>query len=1170
MKFFLSLFCCLAAGMLVAAEAQPLLTFSAEQPKLEFHKPQEKEQGGSYTDLPDGRKGVRIDWNNAKSWYTEFIAVKRMPLPVFDVAEIFVDVYLPEGAPLKSFSIRLRDKQGEIHQFSQKLAPELSGWQRLKFTVDATQESKSCWGGGKNANKRLDFPASFIGFAADFNHKTGNGWMGLDAVLVNVVSAPVEPDTVTLLAFSAEQPKFSFHKPEEKEQSNTYTDLPDGRKGVRVDWNNAKSWYTEFAVGKSMRLPQFDVAEISVDVYLPAGAPLKGFNLRLRDTHGEFHQFNQKLAPELVGWQRLNFTIDVAQESKSTWGGGKNANKKLDFPLSISGFAADFNHKTGNGWIGMDTVTVKVVSAPAEIRLATGSGSPIAIVKPGEEDKLAIEIENHRPSVIHMPVDYKITDALGNPIAQKSETLEIGSRKVGRIALPAPTAYGVYYVTLNYRETPDSPVVTQAMQYGYMSPAGPTVEKSEGFIFGICTHLRGKPEEDQRREAMAAAWCGAKVARDDISFGRVMPTPESWNFDQYEVFRVMLEKQGVELAPILQFPPQWTKPEGWKSIRERGRGHFPPMDKPWREFCTRIAQELRGKVRYIEIWNEPDHPGFADFYGDEYVRLLNSAYESIKAVAPEMQVQTGGVSGLVSQEQKDLFQQTIKEGKYDIPAFHGHGSLGGYRPQVRALREMFKGSWYANETALSAMNIGEIPQAVALFQKFLYSWANGAMGYNWYDLRNDGTDPKNNEHNFGMITYDFQPKAIYVVYNMLANAYRGGEFIAPLSLPGTLEGYLFRAADGALLLACWDNDGSFGGRTVALSGISGKVTQIDLFGNEKELNVRNGQVVLQTAGLPVTLRFDGMKKAPEVKGELIALENSILITNGEKKEFTLLLSNPTNRALTFETKLNCPDKVTGSLEHDKVTVAPGKTEKLTGSLLSAPGFLSLEKSPAQITVTASANGLWEGELKFPVRNAVVLPPEGYTTQPNFILDNATQVTTLVVNAPDTAHLFWSGVEDLSGEIWLGRDGDTLLVKAEITDDVHCQPNTGAMTWAGDNIQMAMLLPGQSALWEIGLTHLADGKSEAFVWLAPAGFDAAGTAARIELKTGRDEARKLTTYEARIPFQAIGMTDAIGKRGFRFNLIVNDNDGERRESYIGIAPGIAETKTPQFYPSVRFR
>ncbi len=956
------------------------------------------------------------------------------------------------------------------------------------------------------------------------------------------------PGAETLVDFAVEQPGTELHQPEKKEQRTSYTQLPGGRTGLRCDWDNAKAGHTEFLIRKSMRLPEFDQAMVTVELYLPEPAPIRRFCLRLRDRDGEIHQLPHTIEPGAAGWRKLQFAIDPAKATES-WGGGKKANHKIDFPVSFIGFAADFNRKTGKGFLGIGKVELTVTDAPPLVTLRTGSGTPIHVLKPGEEKELAFEVINRRPEAIQI----------------ESLILQPGERKV--LPLPPPRKYGIYYPTLEYREAGKAPVVRK-FSYAYMPPAGPTPGRQEGFLFGVCTHLRGKPAADQERESMAAAWCGAKVARDDISWGRTMPTPDAWNFQQYEDFRLILEKEGIELAPILQYPPSWSKAADWVPIRNRGP--FRPDYSHWANFVGRMTKELRGKVRFIEIWNEPDHPGFADFSNEEYIQLLNIGHGEIKKAAPEVKVLTGGVSGLISREQQKFFKMIIDEGKYDIPAFHGHGSLGGYRYQVKKLREYYSGPWYANETALSAIHIGEEAQAVALFQKFLYSWANGAMGYNWYDLRNDGTDPGNNEHNFGLITHDFQPKAAYPVYNMLANTYKGGAFVDKAELGPSQEGYFFRDRKGALLLAGWSNDGSGNGRALLLSGVSGAVSRIDLFGNETQLRPESGFLVLESGNLPYTIRFAHMRELPRFAGELAGLADSLLLTAGERKSFRLTLKNPTGKPLPYRLNLRCPAGLSGGFAKESITVPAGKSVEAEFELAAAPNFLSSDRNPAVATVEVTAGSLWKGTLDCPIRNAVILPDGDFAKEPTFVLDNISQVIPFVTNAPDTAHLFWKGPQDLSAKIRLCRQGDNLLLRAEVTDDVHHQPNTGAMTWAGDNIQMALQLPGQSALWEIGLTLLADHRPEVHVWMAPDKFDPVQTAKAIQLEARRDETKKLTFYEAKIPFAAIGLTQQIGKRGFRFNLIVNDNDGQVRESCIGVAPGIAESKTPQLYPMVHFR
>ena len=51
----------------------------------------------------------------------------------------------------------------------------------------------------------------------------------------------------------------------------------------------------------------------------------------------------------------------------------------------------------------------------------------------------------------------------------------------------------------------------------------------------------------------------------------------------------------------------------------------------------------------------------------------------------------------------------------------------------------------------------------------------------------------------------------------------------------------------------------------------------------------------------------------------------------------------------------------------------------------------------------------------------------------------------------------------------------------------------------------------------------------------------------------------------IPFAAIGLTPELRAKGIRFNLLVNDNDGEIRESYLAVTPGLGTEKQVRFYP-----
>lgn len=715
-----------------------------------------------------------------------------------------------------------------------------------------------------------------------------------------------------------------------------------------------------------------------------------------------------------------------------------------------------------------------------------------------------------------------------------------------------------------------------------MRPSGPTEGRAEGFIFGICAHPQRSSAREQELEAMAAAWMGAKAVRTDVDWQRMQPRADRWDFTSFDRTVEIFERAHLELQPIYAYSPEWATAADWKPHFEGRRGRPRPDYEHWRTFVRTFAERYKGRVHYVEVWNEPDLPSFANFSEAEYVEMLKIAYAETKAADPGITVFTGGYTcmpsagSMVNQTHMDT---TLTEGRgfYDVLAFHGHGPLRHYQPQVEelvALRETLgvKAPWYANETALPSTHVGEKVQANVLFQKLIYSWARGSIGYNWYDLRNDGYDPANNEHNFGLVTRDFYPKAAYPAYNALAGFYGGATYLndAP---PGELaQGYLFAGRhEGEYLIANWNDDPSTETRYVLVGGVTGAARRVDVFGNETPVSVSGGLLVMEVGRDPSTLRVLGQKTPPVVLGEMVALRTPFVASPGEKTTVRYELFNPTDRALDYDFSFAAPEGLKISAPKMPLSIAAKSSRFVDVAVTAEPTYPSVNSSRSHAVLSLSLPGVWSGKLEYPVRTTIGLPFGEFAAEPHFRLGSIEQVTSLVPHDPSKEHLLWRGPADLGAEVWLAWRADALLLKAVVTDDKHVQPYTAENVWKADNVQFSLMLPGQSKLWEIGLTRTDGGRSEVFCWHAADGFDRAKVAQAISLETRRDETAKTTTYEAVIPLAEIGLHAEAARNGsFRFNLLVNDSDESDRESFIVIAPGMGTDRNPQRYPLVFFK
>lgn len=101
-----------------------------------------------------------------------------------------------------------------------------------------------------------------------------------------------------------------------------------------------------------------------------------------------------------------------------------------------------------------------------------------------------------------------------------------------------------------------------------------------------------------------------------------------------EGFRVMLS---VAKAPV------WAR-----SARSPDSG---PPDNPqlYANFITQLIQHIKPEnIAAIEIWNEPnlirEWRGVLPFNGAGYMQLFRPAYDAIKAIAPQIQILTGGLA----------------------------------------------------------------------------------------------------------------------------------------------------------------------------------------------------------------------------------------------------------------------------------------------------------------------------------------------------------------------------------------------------------------------------------------------------------------------------------------------------------------------------------------------
>ncbi|MGO8918830.1 MAG: hypothetical protein ACLQJR_23255 [Stellaceae bacterium] len=289
----------------------------------------------------------------------------------------------------------------------------------------------------------------------------------------------------------------------------------------------------------------------------------------------------------------------------------------------------------------------------------------------------------------------------------------------------------------------------------------------ERFITGVATHFaQGAP--DPEGSFLLAAQAGILSIRDDMGWQAIEPKrgqfamPAGW--DHY-----VDAAAGAGIDPLLIF--------------DYGNNAYDGANKPrsneaiaaFTRFAEFVVKHFQGKVHRYEVWNEWSNSGGGTTPGsvEDYARLLKSVYPALKSIDPGITVLAdsivlGGGSDSDVHKLDELGLLRFADGVSIHPYAAGpEAVVARLQAAEAALRRANNGAavpLYATEIGWSS-NIGDISlTGVAAYSARLLLLARTmpfVKGMWWYDFRNDGSDPKQYEHNFGLVWPDLTPKPDY-------------------------------------------------------------------------------------------------------------------------------------------------------------------------------------------------------------------------------------------------------------------------------------------------------------------------------------------------------------------------------------------------------------------------
>jgi hypothetical protein len=303
--------------------------------------------------------------------------------------------------------------------------------------------------------------------------------------------------------------------------------------------------------------------------------------------------------------------------------------------------------------------------------------------------------------------------------------------------------------------------------------------------------------EGHERELDLLAAAGFKLVRMDFEWAGIEREQGQYDWSEYDKLTANLERRGLRPYYILDYSnPLYERPVASKNAITGQAEHQDPASPQHPESVAAFARwagasarHFRGRHIIWELWNEPNlffwkpQPDVG-----QYTALALASCKAMRQADPQAVLVGPATSEFPWAFLESCFQSGllaywdgVSVHPYRPPASPPESVAGDYQ-RLRGLIERYaptpakrripilSGEWgYSSNTkGVSLPN-----QAAFLVRQQLFNLLEGVPISIWYDWRNDGEDPSENEHNFGVVSHDLRPKPAYAAIQTLTRQLSG-------------------------------------------------------------------------------------------------------------------------------------------------------------------------------------------------------------------------------------------------------------------------------------------------------------------------------------------------------------------------------------------------------------
>lgn len=316
-------------------------------------------------------------------------------------------------------------------------------------------------------------------------------------------------------------------------------------------------------------------------------------------------------------------------------------------------------------------------------------------------------------------------------------------------------------------------------------------------------------KDDRCLDLIAAA--GFHWVRMDASWDGIESVVGQYDFIAFDALVSAATTRGMQVLAILDY--------GHHTYT--GSAMIPPRTaasiQAYAAFCEAMARHYIGRNVTFEIWNEPDLAGFWAPASNavEYAAVLQAGIAAIKRGDPAARVLTGGLSSTYNLtyafwdvlEQRGAMTGAGGWGTHlygaDVPEMRWTDILKLRERVARVMpgQDVYCTEWGYSSTSLSPVANGHDPvarkiQATKVVRQLLLAWWANLPLEILYDIRDDGDDPAEKEHNFGLLARDYSEKPAMTAARTLLSLTKNFRIAGLATAPGMPDGVHLLRLDG--------------------------------------------------------------------------------------------------------------------------------------------------------------------------------------------------------------------------------------------------------------------------------------------------------------------------------------------------------------------------------------